>query len=153
MADTSPAARAGRGEFTGSRQELFLIIVRGYALMIPTLGLYRFWQATWKRRFYWQNTVIDGEPLEYTGTANQLLLGFFFALAFFLPIYVALFVLSMQEAGLVVAGYAAIGAIVWFLMGYAIYRARDFRLSRTLWRGVRFDVRGNAWAYALRRFL
>ena len=44
------------------------IILRGYALMIPTLGLYRFWQATWKRRFYWQNTVIDGEPLEYTGT-------------------------------------------------------------------------------------
>jgi uncharacterized membrane protein YjgN (DUF898 family) len=153
MTDTSAQARVGRVEFTGARFELFLIVIRGYALMLPTLGLYRFWQATWKRRFYWQNTVIDGEPLEYTGTANQLLLGFFFALAFFLPIYVALFVLSMQEAGLVVAGYAAIGAIVWFLMGYAIYRARDFRLSRTLWRGVRFDVRGNAWAYALRRFL
>ena len=153
MAEASEAARVGRVEFTGSRHELFLILIRGYALMLPTIGLYRFWQATWKRRFYWQNTVIDGEPLEYTGTATQLLAGFFFALAFFLPIYIALFVLSMQEAGLVVAGYAAIGAIVWFLMGYAIYRARDFRLSRTLWRGVRFDVRGNAWAYALRRFL
>lgn len=153
MSDTSAQARVGRVEFTGARFELFLIVIRGYALMLPTLGLYRFWQATWKRRFYWQNTVIDGEPLEYTGTANQLLLGFFFALAFFLPIYIALFVLSMQEAGIVVAGYAAIGAIVWFLMGYAIYRARDFRLSRTLWRGIRFDVRGNAWAYALRRFL
>ena len=153
MTDTSGQARVGRVEFTGARFELFLIVIRGYALMLPTLGLYRFWQATWKRRFYWQNTIIDGEPLEYTGTANQLLLGFFFALAFFLPIYIALFVLSMQDSGIVVAGYAAIAAIVWFLMGYAIYRARDFRLSRTLWRGVRFDVRGNAWAYALRRFL
>jgi uncharacterized membrane protein YjgN (DUF898 family) len=154
MTDTSAQARAGRVEFTGGRFELFLIVIRGYALMLPTIGLYRFWQATWKRRFYWQNTIIDGEPLEYTGTATQLLLGFFFALAFFLPIYIALFVLSMQESGLVVAGYAAIGAVVWFLMGYAIYRARDFRLSRTLWRGIRFDMRGgNAWAYALRRFL
>src|ERR1700760_740521 len=97
MADTSLAAREGRVEFTGSRPELFLIIIRGYTLMIPTIGLYRFWQATWKRRFYWQNTVIDGEPLEYTGTASQLLLGFLFALAFFLPIYVALFYFSMQD--------------------------------------------------------
>lgn len=153
MNDTASAARVGRVEFTGSRHELFGIVIRGYALMLPTIGLYRFWQATWKRRFYWQNTVIDGDPLEYTGTATQLLLGFFFALAFFLPIYVALFVLAMQESTLVVLGYLGIGLIVWFLMGYATYRARDFRLSRTLWRGIRFDLRGNAWAYALRRFL
>lgn len=153
MSETASAARVGRVEFTGSRHELFGIVIRGYALMLPTIGLYRFWQATWKRRFYWQNTVIDGDPLEYTGTATQLLLGFFFALAFFLPIYVALFVLAMQESTFVVLGYLGIGLIFWFLMGYAIYRARDFRLSRTLWRGIRFDLRGNAWAYALRRFL
>jgi len=152
MSETSAAARVGRVEFTGSRHELFAIIMRGYALMVPTLGLYRFWQATWKRRFYWQNTVIDGDPLEYTGNASQLLIGFFFALAFFLPIYLALFVLSMQESSLVVLGYLGIGLLFWFLMGYGIYRARDFRLSRTLWRGIRFDLRGHAWAYAVRRF-
>ena len=154
MTETTAAeARVGRVEFTGSRHELLGIILRGYLLMIPTIGLYRFWQANWKRRFYWQNTVIDGEPLEYTGSATQLLLGFFFALAFFLPIYVAFFVLSMQDVDYVLIGYAAIAAFVWFLAGYAIYRARDFRLSRTLWRGIRFDLKGNAWAYALRRFL
>ena len=153
MADTPFEPRIGQVQFTGSRHELLGIIVRGYALMIPTLGLYRFWQATWKRRFYWQNTVIDGEPLEYTGTATQLLAGFFFALAFFLPIYIALFVLSMQESSLIVLGYLGVGLIIWFLMGYAIYRARDFRLSRTLWRGIRFDQRGSAWAFALRRFV
>jgi uncharacterized membrane protein YjgN (DUF898 family) len=153
MTDTALEPRIGRVEFTGSRHELFGILIRGYALMIPTIGLYRFWQATWKRRFYWQNTVIDGEPLEYTGSATQLLFGFFFALAFFLPIYIALFVLAMQDSALMAFGYLGAGAIVWFLAGYAIYRARDFRLSRTLWRGIRFDQRGNAWAYALRRFL
>lgn len=153
MADTVGEARGARVQFTGSRHELFGIVLRGYALMIPTIGLYRFWQATWKRRFYWQNTVIDGEPLEYTGTATQLLLGFFFALAFFLPIYMALFYLSMQDTDLVLIGYASIGAAIWFLSGYAIYRARDFRLSRTLWRGIRFNQHGNAWAYALLRFL
>src|SRR5690349_10157379 len=150
MTETTQDVRTGRVEFTGGRQEMLGIILRGYALMIPTIGLYRFWQATWKRRFYWQNTVIDGEPIEYTGTASQLLLGFFFALAFFLPIYIAFFVLSMQDVDYVLIGYAVVACVVWYLMGYAIYRARDFRLSRTLWRGIRFDLRGNAFAYGLR---
>jgi uncharacterized membrane protein YjgN (DUF898 family) len=153
MTETTAEGRTGRVEFTGGRQEMLGIILRGYALMIPTIGLYRFWQATWKRRFYWQNTVIDGEPIEYTGTAGQLLLGFFFALAFFLPIYIAFFALSMQDVDFILLGYAVIAGVVWFLMGYAIYRARDFRLSRTLWRGIRFDLEGHALAYALRRFL
>ena len=153
MTESTAEVARGRVEFTGGRGELLGIILRGYLLMIPTIGLYRFWQGTWKRRFYWQNTVIHGEPLEYTGTASQLLLGFFFALAFFLPIYIGLFVLSMQETDYLLLGYVVVAAVLWFLAGYAIYRARDFRLSRTLWRGIRFDQRGNALAYALRRFL
>jgi uncharacterized membrane protein YjgN (DUF898 family) len=153
MSEASAAAREGRVQFTGSRHELLAIIIGGYALMLPTIGLYRFWQATWKRRFYWQNTVIDGEPLEYTGTATQLQFGFFFALAIFVPIYIVLFAISMEESRLLALGYVGVAALVWFLMGYAIYRARDFRLSRTLWRGIRFDQRGSALAYGARRFL
>ena len=58
----------------------------------------------------------------------------------------------MQDVDYVLIGYAVVACIVWYLMGYAIYRARDFRLSRTLWRGIRFDLRGNAFMYGLRRF-
>jgi uncharacterized membrane protein YjgN (DUF898 family) len=146
-------SQTSRAAFTASRWELAAIVLRGYVLMIPTIGLYRFWQATWKRRLYWHNTLIDGDPLEYTGSATQLLIGFLFALAFFVPIYIALFYLSMQAGEIVLLGYAGIGVALWFLGGYAQYRGRDFRLSRTLWRGIRFDQRGNAWGYALRRFL
>ena len=49
-------------------------------------------------------------------------------------------------------GYGGLGLLLWFLIGYAIYRTRDFRLSRTLWRGIRFDQRGSALGYAARRF-
>jgi uncharacterized membrane protein YjgN (DUF898 family) len=100
--------------------------------------------------------VIDGEPLEYTGTATQLLLGFFFALAFFLPIYVgAVRAVDAGRATIVLVGLRRRWrSLVWFMMGYAIYRARDFRLSRTLWRGVRFDLEGQrATPMRLRRFL
>jgi uncharacterized membrane protein YjgN (DUF898 family) len=138
--------------FTGTRGELGGMLLRGYALLIPTIGLYRFWLTTWKRRFYWANTEIDGDPLEYTGSAFQLLLGFLMALAVFVPLYGLFFYLSTQSSEAAVIGYGFVAVLLWFLMGYAIYRARDFRLSRTLWRGIRCDQGGNAWGYAVRRF-
>ena len=138
--------------FTGTRRELGGMLLRGYALLIPTIGLYRFWLTTWKRRFYWANTEIDGDPLEYTGNAMQLLLGFLMALAIFVPLYGLFFYLSTQSSEAVIIGYSGVGVVLWFLSGYAIYRARDFRLSRTLWRGIRCDQGGSAWNYAFRRF-
>jgi hypothetical protein len=138
--------------FTGTRGELAGLLLRGYGLLIPTIGLYRFWLTTWKRRFYWANTEIDGDPLEYTGNAIQLLLGFLMALAVFVPLYGLFFYLSTQSSEAAIVGYSGVAVLVWFLMGYAIYRARDFRLSRTLWRGIRCDQGGSAWNYAFRRF-
>ncbi|ODT65934.1 MAG: hypothetical protein ABS75_29755 [Pelagibacterium sp. SCN 63-23] len=138
--------------FTGARLDFARLLLRFYALMVPTIGLSRFWLTTWKRRFYWGHTAIGGDALEYTGNAHQLLLGFLMTLALFLPLYGLFFYLSTQSASILIIGYGGVAVLLWFLYGYAIYRARDFRLSRTLWRGIRFDQRGNAWAYALRRF-
>ena len=41
--------------------------------------------------------------------------------------------------------------IFFYLFGqFAIYRARRYRLTRTVWRGVRFWMSGSGWAYAAR---
>lgn len=152
MAQGSMASRDGLVRFAADRGELLGIVVRGYLGMLPTLGLYRFWMVTGKRRFYWSHTEIDGDALEYTGNARQLLIGFLLAVVLFLPVYGLFFFLSTQAPEFVLAGYGVLGVILWFLIGYAIYRTRDFKLSRTLWRGIRFDQKGSAMGYALRRF-
>jgi len=36
---------------------------------------------------------------------------------------------------------------------FAIYRARRYRLTRTVWRGVRFWMSGSGWIYALQASL
>jgi len=148
----APGRLSGNVQFSGRRGELFGRLLRGYLLMLPTLGLYRFWLTTAKRRFYWQNTIIGGDRLEYTGSASQLLVGFLFALGVFLPIYLVFFYLSFQSSEVTTIGYIGAALLLWFLAGYAIYRGRDFRLSRTLWRGIRFDQKGSAMGYATRRF-
>jgi uncharacterized membrane protein YjgN (DUF898 family) len=48
-----------------------------------------------------------------------------------------------------VAAFAGLGV----LGQYAIYRARRYRLTRTIYRGLRFHQEGSAWAYALRASL
>jgi len=45
--------------------------------------------------------------------------------------------------------FAALGV----LGQYAIYRARRYRLTRTVYRGLRFHQEGSAWAYAFRAML
>jgi uncharacterized membrane protein YjgN (DUF898 family) len=41
--------------------------------------------------------------------------------------------------------------LFFYLFGqFAVYRARRYRLTRTVWRGVRFWMDGSGWAYAIR---
>jgi uncharacterized membrane protein YjgN (DUF898 family) len=114
-----------------------------------TVGFYRFWLATDIRRHLWSNTAVDGDAAEYTGRARELLLGFLFALAILVPIYLAYFL-----AGLEAERFKAFASFPLFLFFYmfgqfAIYRARRYRLTRTVWRGVRFWMSGSGWIYAL----
>jgi uncharacterized membrane protein YjgN (DUF898 family) len=140
----------GAVRFLGRRRSYWRLLIRGAALLMLTLGIYRFWLATDVRRFLWSNTEIAGEALEYTGTALELLLGFLIAIAILIPVYAGIF-LAALDLGTIgklsgIAGFAALG----ILGQYAIYRARRYRLTRTIYRGVRFHQEGSAWAYAFR---
>lgn len=55
---------AGSGvRFLGQRRSYWRLLIRGAALLMVTLGIYRFWLATDVRRFLWSNTEIAGEAL------------------------------------------------------------------------------------------
>jgi uncharacterized membrane protein YjgN (DUF898 family) len=73
--------------FTGARGGFVRLVARGAALELVTAGFYRFWLATDIRRHLWANTVIDGDAAEYTGRGRELLIGFLFAMAILVPIY------------------------------------------------------------------
>jgi uncharacterized membrane protein YjgN (DUF898 family) len=143
-------ATSGDVRFLGQRRFYWRLLIRGGVLLMITLGIYRFWLATDVRRFLWSNTEIAGETLEYTGTPLELLLGFLIAIAILIPIYAGFFLaaLDLGTFGKLssVFAFAALGV----LGQYAIYRARRYRLTRTIYRGLRFHQEGSAWAYAFR---
>jgi uncharacterized membrane protein YjgN (DUF898 family) len=151
--DAGGIATSGGVRFLGQRRFYWRLLIRGAVLLMVTLGIYRFWLVTDMRRFLWANTEIAGEALEYTGTALELVLGFLVAIAILIPIYAGFF-LAALDLGLLgklsgVLAFAALG-----LLGqYAIYRARRYRLTRTVYRGLRFHQEGSAWGFAFRAML
>ncbi|HKA78246.1 MAG TPA: DUF898 family protein [Pseudolabrys sp.] len=151
--DAGGIATGGGVRFLGQRRYYWRLLIRGAALLMVTLGIYRFWLTTDIRRFLWSNTEIAGEALEYTGTPIELLLGFLVAIAILIPVYAGFF-LAALDLGILgklsgVVAFAALGV----LGQYAIYRARRYRLTRTIYRGLRFHQTGSAWAFAFRAML
>ncbi|WP_127144679.1 DUF898 family protein [Pelagibacterium montanilacus] len=151
-ADVPIEARTGEVSFLGRRLALLGILLRGYVLTLATFGIYRFWLVTQRRRFYWSNTMVDDQPLEYTGSSVQLLVGFLLAVVVFIPVYGTVFYVSTAAPEYAALAYLAMFGGFFFLSGYAAFRGRRFRLTRTLWRGIRFGQSGSAWIYALKRF-
>jgi uncharacterized membrane protein YjgN (DUF898 family) len=154
LADTGLAAGAASDaarhvRFIGPAKDYWRIVVRGALLLMITLGLYRFWLATDVRRFFWANTEIDGESLEYSGTALELLQGFLFAIALILPIYIA-FTITVLDLG-AFGSFLSTSAVLLlaFMSQYGIYLARRYRLTRTIFRGLRFHQTGSAVRYSI----
>lgn len=138
---------------SGWPQWLGLAVVN-LLLTIITLGIYRFWARTRERRYLWSATRWGGEPLEYTGKGQELLIG---ALLAFLILVLPVSLAGMGGAVAQGLGMAAVGlainlavyAIFLWLYHIAVWRALRYRLSRTRWSGIRGAMDGSSLAYAL----
>jgi uncharacterized membrane protein YjgN (DUF898 family) len=138
---------------TGASAAFRRLVEYGALFELVTFGFYRFWLTTDIRRFLWSNTEIDGDAVEYTGRAKELLLGFLIALAVLGPVFLGYFLIGLEFER-----YKAFASVplygFFFMFGqFAVYRARRYRLTRTIWRGVRFWMTGSGWAYAWRSLL
>src|SRR6476620_2890177 len=91
-----PPALPGSVAFFGQRGEFRRLVMRGALLELITIGFYRFWLATDMRRHLWSHTSVEGDAPEYTGTGKELLIGFLFALAILVPLYVVYFLIGIE---------------------------------------------------------
>lgn len=140
-------------KWVGSPWELTGLSFINFMLSIVTLGVYSFWGKTEVRRRLWSSVRMQGEPFHYTGTGGELLLGFLFAFfVVFLPVLlvtIGVAVLFGEDNELAINILSlGIQAVFFLLMGIAIYRARRYRLSRTLWRGIRGGMSGQPKSFA-----
>ena len=148
--DAADEVRAIR--FTGNWREYLPIAATNVALMIVTLGVYRFWATARTRRYLWSRTHVIDDSLEWTGTGKEMFLGFLIVVAFLLPFFLfiqflfpALVARGMEQAAFGVVTLFYIALI--YLGGVARFRALRYRLSRSWWHGIRGGSNDPGWNY------
>lgn len=139
-----------RVAWLGARRDFFRLLARGALYELFTVGFYRFWLVTDMRRYLWTHIGAGGDTLEYTGRARELLIGFLIALAILGPAYLVYFLIGLVAESLQVLASLPLVALFYLFGYFASYRARRYRLTRTVWRGLRFWMTGSAWAYMAR---
>jgi len=147
---TVEAAQAQPFSHTGKFFNVLGLALKNAGLTIVTLTLYRFWARTSMRRRLWSRAWVMGDPLEYTGSAWELVRGFLIALpTFFLP-WVFVFYIAPLMMNPVTAAWLGFGFWVLLvpLIAAARYWMRRYQLSRTRWRGIRMGLAGSAWGFA-----
>ncbi|HEY7610081.1 MAG TPA: DUF898 family protein [Alphaproteobacteria bacterium] len=141
--------------------ELFVLFIINILLGIVTLGIYRFWGKTRIRKYIWSRSSFRGERFEYSGTGLELFLGFLFAFVIFGPPFIGFYAWLYFDpppqdpndpqflARLGLLYLVAFGLIIlaFFFLHVATFAAYRYRLSRTLWHGIRGSVSGSAWTY------
>ncbi len=138
------------------RAGLWKIMFTNLFMGIITFTIWHFWGKTNVRRHIWSCIQINGEPLEYTGTGGELFRGFLLVFAvFILPILLLTGGLSLYLGPQhpAISGMNGLFAIAGYLLGgFALYKARNFQLTRTNWRGIRGNMAGSAGLYSLTYF-
>jgi uncharacterized membrane protein YjgN (DUF898 family) len=139
--------------YDGSTGELFRLWLKTTVLAILTLGFYRFWGRTRIRRYLWSRLSLLDDRFEYDGTGMELFVRFLLVVAVVL-LPLGAVGLVLQFAGLplpwVAAGRYAVFLVVFFLSLVGHYTGQRYRLSRSLWRGIRGGLDGSAWNYGFR---
>ena len=139
--------------YDGQLGELWRLWLETTALTILTLGFYRFWGRTRIRRYLWSRVGLLGDRFEYDGTGRELFVRFLMTVAVVLvplaAIGVALEFSGLEQQTIWLATRSEF-ALATFLSFAGRYFGQRYRLSRTLWRGFRGGLDGNAWSYAFR---
>ena len=141
-------------EFTGTWREFLPIAATNLLLTLVTLGFYRFWAKARERRYLWSRTRFIDDHLEWTGSGKEMFIGFILAFLILGTLGLLVFGLFifLSNIGLEwLAVLLALGAypVSFYVVGLARFRALRYRLSRTLWHGIRGGSEDQGFRYAL----
>jgi uncharacterized membrane protein YjgN (DUF898 family) len=98
--------------------------------------------------------TLQGQRFEYTGKGGELFVGFLIVVAFYVVGAIVFNVSALLVGqGARVVGQLAVGILILYFVFVAQYAAQNYRLTRTLWSGIRGGMTGSAWKYGIKGFL
>lgn len=129
-----------RATYHGKNSTLLSMYLVNNLLAVLTLGIYYFWGKVKIRKYLFSSTEFMGERFSFTGTGKELFIGWLKAaivmfLAFGAPQMLSAFVHPFF-------GFLVMPMVL-VIMPIALVATRRYRLSRTVWHGVRFSFDGS----------
>ena len=154
MAGTAAATGAARGAAAGTAANyglgydgrlgrIYAIWLLNLVLNIVTLGIYSFWGKTRIRRYVARSFTLRGDRFEYIGTGGELFRGFLLALPFIIVVYAPLLIWPPE----IYPVTNLLFIVIFYLIGVAVYAALRYRMTRTVWRGIRGYLSGSAFTF------
>ena len=127
----SASGRIIRPEFTGSTREYFRLWVVNLLFTLVSFGLFSAWAKVRKKKYFYGNTRLDGDSLDYFGQPLAILKGRVVAVA-----VLAVYAFATEI-------YPASQSYFWgaglLLLPWLAARSYTFNARNSAWRGVRFD--------------
>jgi uncharacterized membrane protein YjgN (DUF898 family) len=147
-----PSPQSYRFAFHGEGPAFFVLLLKNVLLTIITLGLYRAWAKTERRKFIWSNVEVHGHRLAFTGTGQEVFIAYLKVAGVYLAVIAVVALSGLLSEGVQQAVQVLLALPLAILIPYAIYWSRAYLLSRTTWRGIRFGLGGDAGDFT-RKFL
>jgi uncharacterized membrane protein YjgN (DUF898 family) len=133
--EVKPGPRKVALTFTGSAGEYFRIWIVNIALTILTLGVYVAWAKVRTRRYFYANTMLNGQPFDYLAKPGAILRGY-------LIVGGALLAMNITSRISPFIGYV-ITTIGWCLVPFLLYKAHRFKARYSAYRNIRFSFTGS----------
>ncbi len=121
--------------FTGSAGEYFRIWIVNILLTLLTLGIYGAWAKVRTRRYFYANTLLDGESFHYLAKPGVILKGHLLVGAALLVLFLAKYQSPML--------YSLVFGVALSVLPYLLFKAHRFRARNSAYRNIRFRFLGN----------
>ena len=143
--------------YIGSHGRIFGILFANMLFAILTIGIYTFWGKTKVRRYLWSNIKFLNEPFAYLGNGLELFKSYAkFSLMIVLPAIILITIVQIvfgKDQFEIVRHIMTVFLVIVFTITfmYAKFTGMRYRLGRTVWRGIRFQLRGDPRAFVRMR--
>ncbi|MDP1767079.1 MAG: YjgN family protein [Methylotenera sp.] len=128
-------------EFTGKAGEYFSIWIVNLLLSIITLGVYSAWAKVRRKKYFYNNTLIDGVGFDYHARPIAILKGRIIA-------FVLLVLYSVLSGFSPILG-ALLALVLFLAIPWIVVRGMTFNARNSSHRGLRFDFDGRYGQAAL----
>jgi len=122
-------------EFKGNAKEWFGIWIVNLLLSIVTIGIYSAWAKVRTKKYFYNNTYVEGRNFDYHATGKQILIGRLIIIA-------AVIVFQIITAILPVVGLLLLVGLL-FAYPWLIVRSMEFNARMSSFSNVRFGFVGS----------